>query len=293
MSFVERIAELNTGRLDGLHPFILDGAALGWLAEASAARLAAYKGVFKFDQHGLQLDDRLLPANLGERSDAVAPVLADLARRGYLSGWRNELFPIVARLGHPPSLLVERAAVAMFGARGFGVHINGFVRTDDGIAMWVAKRADDKPTWPGLLDQIVAGGQPAGLGVRENVTKECWEEAGIDAALASRAQAAGAVSYCMQTDVGLRPDWLFVFDLELPADFTPFNTDGEVAAFELWPLSEVADAVASTRAFKPNCALVIIDFLVRHGFVDSANQDFEAIVTGLHHRDASRYGTLC
>jgi isopentenyldiphosphate isomerase len=285
MSFLDRIAELNTGRIDGLHPFVLDGAVLGWLSETTAARLTEYGDVFEFDQRGLQLQKALRAADLMTRSDAVAPILIDLARRGYLAGWRDELFPIVARFSDAPRLLVERASVAMFGARGFGVHLNGFVRTNDGISMWIARRADDKPTWPGALDQMVAGGQPAGLGVRANVVKECWEEAGIEASLARRAQAAGAVSYCMQTEVGLRPDWLFVFDLELPLDFTPNNTDGEVAAFELWPLADVAEAVASSHAFKPNCALVIIDFLVRHGFIDATSRNFEAIVRGLHHRE--------
>ena len=79
---------------------------------------------------------------------------------------------------------------------------------------------------------------------------------------------------------------VFVFNLELPPSFVPTNTDGEVAAFELWPVEDVAHAVASGQAFKPNCALVIIDFLVRHGFIAADHADFEAIVTGLHRRVA-------
>jgi len=42
------------------------------------------------------------------------------------------------------------------------VHINGFVETDAGLELWVARRSKDKPTWPGKLDHIVAGGQVRG-----------------------------------------------------------------------------------------------------------------------------------
>ena len=41
------------------------------------------------------------------------------------------------------------------------MHINGYVgdATAGGQQLWVARRAANKPTWPGLLDHIVAGGQ--------------------------------------------------------------------------------------------------------------------------------------
>ena len=57
----------------------------------------------------------------------------------------------------------------------------------------------------------------------------------------------------------------FTFDLPLPADFTPTSLDGETENFELWDLDRVAAAVANVGGdgtlFKPNCNLVVIDFL--------------------------------
>ena len=64
---------------------------------------------------------------------------------------------------------------------------------------------------------------------------------------------------------------MFCFDLELAEDFTPRNTDGEVAGFRLLPIEQVFEKVANTTEFKPNSALVIIDFFVRHGVVDADN----------------------
>ena len=37
--------------------------------------------------------------------------------------------------------------------------------------LWVATRSASKPTWPGRLDHLVAGGQPASLSLRDNVLK--------------------------------------------------------------------------------------------------------------------------
>ena len=50
-----------------------------------------------------------------------------------------------------PVLLVERAAIPLFGFKAYGVHINGFVRDAETkkIMLWVAKRSKTKSTFPG------------------------------------------------------------------------------------------------------------------------------------------------
>ena len=63
--------------------------------------------------------------------------------------------------------------------------------------------------------------------------EECREEAGIPPDLAARAVEVGRIDYCMESAEGLKPDVQFCFDLELPADFTPENADGETESFEL------------------------------------------------------------
>lgn len=281
MSYLTRIAELNQGHADGLIEFYVDGRLLGHLHHEFADALIQAGGIFVRRDRTLALSPALERAAESVRSAAIAPVLARLRDAQLITGWRDELFPLIRQFGEPPAILIERAAIPNFGARGFGVHVNGFTRTETGLELWVARRSRSKPTWPGLLDQLVAGGQPAGLGIAANVIKECGEEAGIHPELARRAHAAGTVSYCMQTQAGIRPDLLFVFDLELPADFRPVNTDGEVESFERWPIDQVAAVVSTTNEFKPNCALVVIDFLVRHGVIGPDHPDYELIVRGL------------
>jgi hypothetical protein len=72
-----------------------------------------------------------------------------------LNGWRNERYSVYG----PTGVLfeVERAACGLVGVRTYGCHLNGFVKTANGIKMWVGKRSKEKQTYPGMLDQIVAG----------------------------------------------------------------------------------------------------------------------------------------
>src|SRR3546814_14107452 len=99
---------------------------------------------------------------------------------------------------------MERAGIAAFGVRAYGVHVNGYVETrpgsNDGLKLWVGRRSRSKPTGPGKLDHLVAGGQPIGIGLMDNVVKECAEEAAIDAALVSTARPAGFASYVLRSE---------------------------------------------------------------------------------------------
>jgi hypothetical protein len=216
-----------------------------------------------------------------QRTAAVDEALRRLHRDGVIAGWRDEPYPVAASYGAPALFNLERAAVPLFGVRAYGVHLNGFVHDDDGVRMWIGRRSLDKPTAPGKLDQIVAGGQPAGISLHDNVLKESAEEADIAPAIAGRAVPVGAITYCTERPDGLRRDVLFVYDLQLSATFVPRNTDGEIAEFHLWPIERVIDTVRDTDDFKYNCALVVIDFLIRHGLIPPDHPDYLTLIYGL------------
>ena len=61
------------------------------------------------------------------------------------------------------------------------------------------RRSYNKPTFPGELDNTVAGGQPAGIGMLDNLIKECAEEAAIPRELAEQAKAVGFIAYWNQS----------------------------------------------------------------------------------------------
>ena len=60
-------------------------------------------------------------------------------------------------------------------------------------------------------------------------------------------------------------------------------SDGEVDGFKLIPVKQVAEVIRKTHLFKPNCALVIIDFLFRHGYVYSFYSFCLTTFTYIHH----------
>ncbi len=70
--------------------------------------------------------------------------------------------------------------------------------------------------------------------------KEAWEEAGIPSDLMSKSVCTGMVSYYHSSpERGNIPDYEYVFDLAVGADFTPVPTDGEVFRFFLLDSSQV------------------------------------------------------
>ena len=195
------------------------------------------------------------------------------------------MLPVLTSFSSEPAFHIERAAYPIFGVRGYGVHVNGYVCKDpsSGVPshLWVATRSKSKSTWPSMLDHIVAGAQPFDISPSENVIKECGEEANIDESLAKTARPVGAVSYQGSDEDGnLKRDTLFCFDLELPIDFVPTPVDGEVESFELQPIDWVVNKLVEggSAGYKPNCNLVIIDFLIRHGIVPAdANRYLELV----------------
>jgi hypothetical protein len=280
MAFLDHIARCNNARLDEFEPWFVGPTRAGFIHRNFAAEIAARPDLFERSDGGWHLDAAFdTPAR---RTAAVESWLADLRERGMFKGlWRSERYPVTWVFGRTPLMEMERAAVPWLGVRAFGPHMTGYVRRDDGLHIWVPRRSYDKPTYPGQLDNTVAGGQPIHIGLHENLIKECAEEAAIPPEMARRAVAVGHVAYWHQSGATLKPDVMTCFDLELPDEFVPRAADGEVHAFELWPVRQVFERVRDTTDFKYNCNLVLIDFFVRHGLMSADHPDFFAIVEGL------------
>ncbi len=75
---------------------------------------------------------------------------------------------------------------------------------------------------------------------------------------------------------------IFNYDLKLPADFIPKPNDNEVDSFQLYPIAELLDIIANTQDFKFNCAVVVIDFAIRHGIITAEHPDYLALQSGMH-----------
>ena len=235
--------------------FLIGGEPVGWVAPQIVGALEAIDGV------------RRTPGGITLAAGAaLAGISRALAERG-LYRWRDEEFDVRAMPEGPVLARIDRGALPSFGVQAVGVHVNGLVRRPDGLHMWVAIRARDKLLDPGKLDHIVAGGVPAGLDPAATLLKEAGEEAAIPPKLAATAVPAGVIEYAMERPEGLRRDRVHCYDLMLPDDFTPRAADGEVEAFELWPLGRAVGVVRDTDDFKFNVNLVLIDLFLRHGLI--------------------------
>ncbi len=162
------------------------------------------------------------------------------------------------------------------------------------LSIWVPRRARTKQTYGGMLDNTVAGAMSAGEGAFETLIRESAEEASFAEELVRKgATACGAVSYFHVRDSRaggetglLQPETQYVYDLELAAGegVEPRPSDEEVEEFYLWSVGKVQRALGEGQ-FKPNCAIVLIDLLIRHGIITAENEpDYLEIIARIHRR---------
>lgn len=159
---------------------------------------------------------------------------------------------------------IDRGLIPIFGIEAAGVHLNGLVKKNDELFLWIAKRSPHKRLDPGKLDHLVAGGISSGLSPDETIIKEAGEEATITPDIAAQAHHVSTLRYAMLRPEGLRRDCVYCYDLLLPEDFVPRAADGEVESFYLKPLHEVFLSVRDHHHFKFNVNLVLIDLFIRH-----------------------------
>jgi hypothetical protein len=213
-----RIRQVNSVPPDirkSLLEFRVDNIALGAVRPKIADLLCSYKILGKTnrpafiiksdsDKSFLTLSDDC-GTTFDSRSEAVASITQQMKDQGYITGWRDELFPVKTSFYSDPVFSMERAAVSYLGVPEYGVHIIGLVspvnvkssRHLGALKMWMARRSPNKSKWPNMMDHIVAGGQPVGLSLMDNVAKECYEEAGLQVfpRLGLHPRPAGVVTY--------------------------------------------------------------------------------------------------
>lgn len=239
---------------------------------------------------------RVAIAEMGQQEKVIRDTVERATQRdifAVLKGWRNELYPI---RGHndtmEKTISLERAASPLFGINTYGVHMTAYLNTPEGLKIWVPRRAKSKQTYGGMLDNTVAGGLSTGEKPFECVIREAAEEASFPEHLARlRMKPCGTVSYVHVRDkraggeTGLiQPECQYIYDIEVDADVVPKPGDNEVEAFYLWTVDEVKNALADGQ-FKPNCAVVLLDFFIRHGILRAENEPhYLEIASRIHRR---------
>lgn len=245
-------------------PLHIAGRAVGSVAVAHLPALGAWPRWLRVAGGGVELI-----AAAPERDVALAEINQALCTAGLIRAWRDEAFVLPDPASGSALATMERAAARFWGTLTYGAHANGFVVGADGrpTHLWIAQRSPHKATDPGLFDNLIGGGVPAGQTPRQALVREGFEEAGLEPAQVAPAWPAGVLRLERDIPEGLQHEWLYGFDLELPAGLEPRNQDGEVTGFSLMPIDEAA-ALAAGQAMTVDAALVTIDFLQRHRRLD-------------------------
>ncbi|KAF2024795.1 hypothetical protein EK21DRAFT_104419 [Setomelanomma holmii] len=194
-----------------------------------------------------------------------------------VGGRHSEYFSIPGAL-YP--IQIERFAVGLFGTTSRGAHLTAYTMTAEGdLKIWVPRRSYSVKTYHGMLDATVAGGVRAQESPHQTIIHEADEEASLPESLVQRDMVScGVLTYVHQTDDAffaekglVMPDMVDVYDLELEPHIVPMPKDEEK---EL-----------QKGTFKPNSAVVMIDFFIRHDIITPENEEnFTEICMRMHRR---------
>jgi isopentenyldiphosphate isomerase len=235
--------------------------------------------------------------DVATRSAIIHKTILAMRETGHfeiLNKWRDEQYGIYGP-GGELLLTVERAASQLFGVVTYGVHMTAYRRVPDSngeYQIWVPRRAETKQTFASMLDNSVAGGITVGEGPWESLVREAEEEASLPRSVAEKSISVGAVTYFYVSGAGsggeeglLQPECQFLFDLDLTGmDVELKPNDAEVESFKCMSVSEVKECLKNGE-FKPNCGIVTIDFLIRHGFIKSEDEPhYLELIARLHRR---------
>lgn len=207
-----------------------------------------------FVGNSLVISPNLSRDQIDQQLNALAQCLLN---EGCLPKWRNELLDVWA--GRQSIAAIERGAVRALGLVTRAVHLNAWSESGD---LWVARRALDKATDPGLWDTLVGGLVGLGEGDDLALVRETAEEAGLDEkALANRTPLRVITRMQRQLPEGFQSEDVITCECVLQLDVVPENQDGEVMTIVALPPKEVAQMLLD-HAFTVEAGIVIAQELL-------------------------------
>lgn len=236
---------------EGSRPITVCGRVAGWATPKAMACLEQISGV-RVTEEAAHI------AWCDQPSEAVNDFLAHIADRlnecGLIKAWRNELLDVTAE-GQVVGA-IERGAVRPLGILTQAVHLNAW--STDG-QLWVAKRADNKSTDPGMWDTLVGGLAGANESLDVSLLRETEEEAGLQPTqFASLEPMRMLMRMHRQLPEGYQVENVLVNDCVLNEGVIPKNQDGEVSEVRLLSIADWWE-MAQSGAFTLEAEMVLID----------------------------------
>jgi ADP-ribose pyrophosphatase YjhB (NUDIX family) len=201
-----------------------------------------------------------------QRGQQLQAFLKQEGTHGRLTGWRHEFFsfwpepfgPLNSVI--PPWFCVERAGFRHLGMKSHAVHIHGFCPNGD---LWCGRRANNKATDPGLLDNLAAGGIPAGETHEATSMRELQEEAGLTRPGPAHLHWAGEVRAQRQEPQGWHDEHLWVANLVMDDHEVPCNQNGEVQSFLRLSPPEVLQRMQAGEFTMDSCLALAVSLGLR------------------------------
>ncbi|KAJ5593100.1 NUDIX hydrolase domain-like protein [Penicillium hordei] len=286
----------RSGVLGKCYTFMVNGCAavLGYIPREIVEKIQ-WSDSWSIDHHQQTVTlTTLATATVDMRSLVIEDTLKATRKSGVISileSWRDENFPVYGPEGEV-LLEIERCASALFGIVTYGVQLLCYAGDKQDLRLWIGKRSERKQTYPGMLDSTAAGGLGTGKLPIEALICEAQEEASIPEEIVRikvkpmshityfhvRGNQAGGESGLFQ------PEIEYTYELELDPDTVPKPRDSEVECFGLYSVEEVLYSLKRGQ-FKPNSAIVIVEFLIQHGILNAENEpDYSEILSHLHRK---------
>jgi 8-oxo-dGTP pyrophosphatase MutT (NUDIX family) len=242
---------------------------LGWMpaerAQALAAQMPAEMPLVRVEDGWVWEAGH---ADAAHRSEVLQRIAEEARRCGLLAGWRNERYDCWGSIeqpwpfGKPPLFRLERAAFRYFGLRSHAVHIHGLTHgLTAGQKMWCGRRALSKPTDPGRLDNLAAGGLAAGEDPAQCALRELAEEAGLERRVTDlQGPMLQLVTERVEPE-GWHNERLFIFSICVDQAQSPINRDAEVSEFLCLSLPTVLERMRAGE-FTADAACAIAAWLL-------------------------------
>ncbi len=155
---------------------------------------------------------------------------------------------------------IDRSFLSCFGFPQYGVHLNGWSFKKKNYFLYLAKRSKKLNDFPGLYDNLVAGGQPLDLSIYKNLRKEAYEEAGLINIKKKNLIKSKTINYFHEHENKVHSGIIFIYHLKIDDEkFT--NIDGEVDNFESINAMNLYELL-ELKLLKPNCIIPIADFFL-------------------------------
>lgn len=226
-------------------------------------------------------------------------------------------YPVFSPYKELQGLHVPTPARGIFGVPTAGAHLNVYDEDDEGKIqhIWVSVRSD-KTTYPCCYDQIVAGGMGDmdDLDPWQTIRREAREEANLDIDVVTgtvtkdvrgdridigKIEQVRSIHFVTKKDERSRtedghvePGVRFCFDLKVGRDAAthPLEHNPDevtIKRFERKTVDEVKESLRqslSRTRWKPNCGLVMLDFLERKGLLSDEDRSLFGNVEELQAR---------